>query len=439
MARKFIIFGVGAGAISLVVDGLAGLLLLRLLSEYLPPEAAGYWILVTATGSLLLLLQCGLGPTVARRIAQSLARNDTSLLAETVVSVRKAMVLVGGVVMLASLLAFMVQLRSAADATHQGWAPAAAWFVYAAGIALNLKGQGDLFVLNGLGHVGWDKILRTITSIISIIGYWWLLANGFGLLSISIVHLFLNAAFMFAAQACLRSIHGQVLPHLKASGPLLGELFRAGAKLFVLNIMGFAVTNFGLFVTEHRFGLGKLPLFAAMFKIGSLMAIMAGLVPNMCYPYISRYYEVNDLPRCRRYYLTGLVLSNGIFAVLALPTYIFAQPLFALWLGEGKYLGDTTFLLVLIFNGVLAHHTAQAMPALATAGHSFIVASIINGGLVVGLILLLSAKLGLPGIPLAMILGTVGPSAFVAYKAYHIFFPVSGGIPKPYLTVSLFR
>src|ERR1039458_3552650 len=90
MARKKIMFGVGAGLISLAIDGIAGLIIFGLLVRYLPPKSAGYWILITTTGSFLLLLQCGLGPTVAREVGQTHIPENQARLPSLFGTVRRA-------------------------------------------------------------------------------------------------------------------------------------------------------------------------------------------------------------------------------------------------------------------------------------------------------------------------------------------------------------
>jgi O-antigen/teichoic acid export membrane protein len=421
VANKRILFGVAAGAISLGIDGIAGLLLFRLLARYLPPETSGFWILVTTTGSLLQLLQCGLGPSVARRVAQASAVNDPAVMEQTVATVRKALTYVVGAVIFGSLLLYPAQLASPANKIDHRWQAATAWFIYAASIGLNLFGQGYLFVLNGLGHVGWDKVLRIFTSTAAILATWSVLSMGHGIVALSIIQLIVNAAFLAAARAKLRGMLPGDGGIAKSDTNLFRELFAAGFKLLVLNLLGFTVTNFGLLATERRFGLAVLTPFAAMFKIGALLTTFAGLVSTMSYPYVSKHHAQGEKGACRKYYLYGVAASLLIYAVLGIPTYLFGQLLFDSWLGKGQYLGNYTFGLVLVFNAILANHTAHSMPVLAVAGNAFMVPAIVNGILVVALTLILPTHFGLNGIPLAMILGTVFPSAFVVHVAVRQF------------------
>lgn len=418
MARNKIVFGVGAGVVSLAVDGVAGMLLLRLLARYLPPESAGYWILVTTTGSLLTLLQCGLGPSVARRVAQDLARNDAHIMARVVATVRRALLFVVAGVLLASLLFYMVQLRSSAAATGLPWQATVAWFIFASSIAVNLFGQGYLFILNGLGHVGWDKVLRTLTSGTSIIVAWWLLANGQGVLALALTQLVVNLLFLAAARAKFRSIEQTADAKFPPDKAVLKDLFSSGGKLLVLNITGFAVTNFGIFIAERRFGLGSVLPLSAMLKVGALLLTIGNLVPTMSFPYTAGAYARGDFKSYRRYYLRGVGTALLIFFLLAVPLYVYSDFLFQAWLGPGKHIDRTTFLLVLLFHAIVVHHSAHSLPVLAAVGSAFLVPSIVNSVAVVALIALMPDSMQIRGVVVGMILGTFIPSLYVAFQSW---------------------
>jgi len=148
MARKKILFGVGAGIVSLGIDGISSLLILRLLTQYLSVDKAGYWILVTSAGSLLLVLQCGLGPAIARAVATARVANDTDKLRSLLGAVDVAFRFVAGAVAVAAVAIFFCYLWSTAQRAHLTLASAMGWFPYAVGMAANLQGQASIFILN---------------------------------------------------------------------------------------------------------------------------------------------------------------------------------------------------------------------------------------------------------------------------------------------------
>ena len=159
-----------------------------------------------------------------------------------------------------------------------------------------------------------------------------------------------------------------------------------------------------------------------MLKVGTLLTTLAGLVATMSYPYISKHHALGESGACRKYYIYGVGGASLIYALLGIPIYKFGQLLFDSWLGKGQYLGNYTFGLVLVFNAILANHVAHSMPVLAVAGNAFTVAAVTNGVSVVLLTLILPSYYGVNGIPLAMIIGTIGPSAYVVSVAIRLFY-----------------
>ena len=359
---------------------------------------------------------------MARRVAQVSVTSDPAAMAQIVATVRRALVYVVAAVLFAGVILYPIQLSSSAKTIDQEWQAAASWLIYSASIGLNLFGQGYLFILNGIGHVGWDKVLRTFSSIASILAMWAALANGSGIVTLAAIQLVISIGFLVASKARLKAKLPMEFTDVRPDANSLLNLFSAGSKLLVLNLLGFAVTNFGLLVTEKRFGLAALLPLAAMLKIGTLLTTLSTLGATMSYPYIAKADTQSDKGACRRYYVFGVVGSLATYAVLAVPIYMFGRTLFEIWLGPGQYLGDFTFALVLVFHAILANHAAHSMPVLAVAGNAFMVPAVINGLLVVVLTLFLPKHLGIDSIPIAMILGTIGPSAFVVHVAVRRFY-----------------
>jgi O-antigen/teichoic acid export membrane protein len=419
--KKRILFGVGAGTVSLGIDGIAGLLLYRLLARYLSPDIAGFWILVNTSGAMLLLLQCGLGPSVSRQVAIDSTNSNHQIINRTVATVHRAsqLILIG--VMIFSALLYIVQISSPAKYLKSSGDGLLAWIIYSLSIAINLSGQCSLFIMNGFGLVGWDKILRIFTSSITILASWWSLSIGYGILALAGIQLAASILFLIAARALLKYSHEAPKIIAYPDTKILKGLFRAGFNLAMLSVLGYAVTNIGLFVAERRFGLQVLTPYGAMLKIGALLSTLASLLPTMAYPYVAKAFASGDRSKCKKYYLHGIASSVTIYALLALPVYMFGSRIFELWLGSGKYLGDTTFGLILLFYAMFVHHISHSTPVLAVSGNTFFIPAVINAICVVALSLILPIYFGIDGIPIAMLLGSIGPSAYVVCVALKIF------------------
>ncbi|MCC6142625.1 MAG: hypothetical protein IT368_02350 [Candidatus Hydrogenedentes bacterium] len=420
MARKKIMFGVGAGVISLGVDGLSSLLILRLLTAHLSAEEAGYWILVTSAGSLLLLLQCGLGPTIARAVAGLTVGGDQESQRQMLGAVRSAFGYIAATVALAAVVIHFTYLWPTARAAGLNWKSALSWFPYALGMAANLQGQSSLFVLNGHGEVGWDKVFRSLFTVLGFGAVWVTLLWGGELPALGFIYLGQNLLFWLVAELKLKSYLGASADALPARPGQIRALFHEGSKLLLLNLLTFLITQFTIFIVERRFGLKEVVSYAAMLRVGVLIGTIGSLLPQMLYPYVARAWAAHDYAKCRRYYVSGVVVAVGTALAISLPLYLFGREIFTLWLGDKVPYAPSCFAAVLGFYVLYVYHAANATPALAVAGDAFTLPAITNAVLVLILVFALSSAWGMIGVPVGMILGTLPASVYVVMRSWRI-------------------
>ncbi len=420
MARKKILFGVGAGIVSLGIDGISSLLILRLLTQYLSVDKAGYWILVTSAGSLLLVLQCGLGPAIARAVATARVANDTDKLRSLLGAVDVAFRFVAGAVAVAAVAIFFCYLWSTAQRAHLTLASAMGWFPYAVGMAANLQGQASIFILNGYGEVGWDKVFRSVFTVLGFVAVWGALMMGASLPTLGLIYLGQNLLFWIAAHWKLRGYLDESARRLPPQAGQVGTLFREGSKLLLLSVLTYLITQFTIFIVEKYFGLTQVAAYSAMLRVGVLIGTVGSLLPQMLYPYTASSWAAGDYARCRRYYVAGLLISVAITLLMVLPLCLFGREIFALWLGAKVPYSAACFAAVLVFYVVYVHHSAHATPALAVEGDAFTIPAIINTAMVMILVFELPRFLGLVGVPLGMVLGTAPVSAYVVWKSWRM-------------------
>lgn len=409
-------FGVGAGMISLGVDGIAGLVIFGLLIRYLPAKSAGYWILITTTGTFLNLLQGGFALIVPREIGQTRIPENLPRLPQLLGAVRRAYAWVAMLLVLVAIAFYAFYLRGAAKIGNLGSESTVAWFLYAGGVLMYLQGQGRLFILDGFGEVGWEKVFRIFFTTFGLAANWIALRAGANLITLGIIYAVQNALFWLAAA---RKLH-IALPITRVTAPPAhGQLLRLahdGGKILILSLNNFAVNYFGVYVVQNRFGLAAVAPFTAIVKVGFLLGSVAILLPQMLYPYVATAWASRDRDRLRRYYLLGVGGAVGVFVMLAIPVFLLREPLFTHWLGKGKFLGTATLAAFLLYQLIYVHQCAQAAPVFASNGNAFIVPSIISAILTPILVVILARWFGFVGIPLGMIVGTL-PSAFIVIRA----------------------
>ena len=421
-------FGVGAGIACLAVEGLYGLVILKLLIKHLPDQIAGFWTVVMTVGSFLMLLQVGMGPTISREIAgiplQNLNTAGPQLLL-ALSKVRKARRYIGILIMIVAGLVFAAYLLPLAVRCSIVPAAATACLSYAIGVVLYVVGLFDLFVINGLGEVGWDKVLRTVSVSVGLVGAWLNLTLGGGIVGLGLVFLAQNMIFRSACGILAQRYIPYSNVSLENQEAEVGALFAQGGKLLYLNVLTYIVSNAGILVFEREFGLEKLPGYTAITRIALLLGTIGNLVPQMAYPRIASAWARKDITAARRYYLSSVASAVILFVISSIPIIILRQWLFANWIGAARYLGDGLLFLFIGHQLIAVHHAAHASASLATQGNAFAVASTVNVFLVVIATVILPRQFGPIGFPIAMILGTIPSSLWIVHCAWRKFYPVA--------------
>ena len=435
MARRKIMFGVGAGLISTAVDGLAGLVNIHFLRLYLPESESGYWFLALTTGGFLMLAQNALTPAVARFTAQQSGGRGT--LIGGLASVRRITRWLTLLLLATSVMAFVIYLWPVARAANLGMGAGASWIAYAFGSVGALVASARFATLNGLGEVGWDKFARIVISSLGVLLTWLSLRFGLGLPGLGISFLIQSCIMLGFAEFLLVGQGGQKTSMATGSGgtcrrslptmigrgeaattdPYGGEIVVETAKLFGLALIGYLVMNIGVFVIEKRFGPDIISKYSPLVRVGMLLATVASLIPQTIYPYVARAWATQNYRTHRHLFLGGVGLSIAVYVIGALAVWILAPILMPLWLGSHGYLGPDLLGLVLLMYGLLVSNAAFSTPVLASVGNAFVAPSLLNLILVMMLIWPFSSRWGLVGVPAAMIAGSILPAMWVAYRS----------------------
>ncbi len=438
MARRKIMFGIGAGVISTAVDGLAGLVNIHFLRHYLPESVSGYWFLALTAGGFLMLAQSALTPAVARFTAQQSGGRGIPI--GGLATVRRLTRWLMMLLLVAAVGAFMVYLRPVARAANLGTGAGASWFAYALGVVAALDASARFAMLNGLGEVGWDKVTRIVISSLGVLLTWLSLKYGLGLPGLGISFLLQSAVMLGFAEFLLVGKGEQqpgpatvadgfwrrLMPTLSNTGCVARadtngrQLVVETAKLLGLALIGYLVMNSGIFVVERRFGPDVVSKYSPLTRVGMLLATVASLIPQTVYPYVARAWATRSYRSHRRLFLGGVGLSIAGYVIAALVVWLLAPVLMPLWLGPGGYLGPDLLGLVLLMYGLLVSNVAFSTPVLASVGNAFIAPSLLNLILVLILIWPFSGRWGLNGVPAAMFAGSLLPAIWVGYRSWQL-------------------
>lgn len=414
MNIRKILFGVGAGAVSIAVDGIAALITIHFLLKFLPAAAAGYWLLVTTLGGLLLLGQGAIGPSVARHVAQRLDSGNDEL---TSVS-RMARLMAAGVLVVAALC-YVLYLRhvNVGIATTANWL---GWVLYATGLACSLVAASKFAVLNGYGEIGWDKVTRIALSLGGLAANWIVLRFGAGVIGLGTVYFVQGAASIAFAEYLLRRHRPAQLAETTAQPSELRPLMLETGKLLSLSLIGYLVMNSGTFIIERRFGTEMVSHYAPLVRVGALLSNVAVLIPHTVYPFVARAWAKGDFKVHNKYFSVGWMLSIGLYVLGSGVCLLAAPKLMPLWLGSDRYIGGDVFALVLGVYALIVANIAFTNPVLASVGNAFVVPSIVNLLMVVPLLWYCTNAFGIIGAPIAMLVGSFLPSAWVITRSCKI-------------------
>lgn len=436
MARRKIMFGVGAGVLSTAVDGLAGLLNIHFLFRYLPDTASGFWLVVVTVGGLFILSQACLSASVSRHVARSAAVGTITRHEDSII--RRLTGRLMTVVMLAGLAVYLGYLRPVADKSLLGANASVGWLAYCVGLVFGLYASSRFAVLNGLGEVGWDKVSRIAASSGGAALTWLSLRHGWGLSGLGFIFLIQNIAISLMARLLLdrhKAIANAAPARSKpwrlklgwdrsmptatdlSTGRLLGI---ETSKLLGLALVAYLTMNSGIFIIESRFGPAMVSKYAPLIRVATLLVTLATLIPQTLYPFVAKAWVTRDFPLHRQLYLAGIALTVGGYGLAALACWFLSPILIPHWLKPGGFLGQQIMGLVLLVYAMPTINSAFANPVLASTGRAFFGLSILNLVCVLSLLWPFTSRWGLAGAPLAMFVGSLPSSVWLGSWSWRL-------------------
>lgn len=411
--KRRIIFGVGAGMFGLAVDGLSGLMLYPLLLNRLGAEAAGLWMVMLSVAALMNLAQASMGPVITRNIARSF--NNPKRLDDQIKNIKTIAALLTIALFFIGVILYFTYIEllfEKAGLKEVGWN---SWMLFTAGIASFSYAQFRMFVLNGLGHVGIDKVARALCVAIGFGTAWVSVHFTHDFRALAASYCAQNIIFMIASNLAFRiQIRKTIKNGIAGRGRLDYELIKSGARILVLNSSAYILNNFAIFLAERNQGLDFVPKYTAMTRIGLLLSAISLLIPQMAFPYVARSSAENNIRQVRRYYVIGVLGSVTVFVFTSASVLLLADWLFPLWLGSANYLGKTYLASILLYFLIYVSHIAQSQPVLAIGAADFLLCAILNA-IAVALIMLFTSDLfGIWSYPISLIFGTLPFSIYVA-------------------------
>ena len=424
MYKKKISFGVLFGGIGLIVSTLSGLIIYPLLLKSSSKEIAGLWFFYISFSIIIALGEGGLAPIVMRRAAKAKVDGNPDELNHFLALIKKSFRIVTLLVTAICLIIYFSYIHWVLlEHPHIFFEGLIAWIFFVGGNILTVSNCRNIYIINGFGEVGWDKVLQIVISLFSIAGYFIALKTGAGLIGLS---------FVFFLSAIIYSIFSVLL--LKKFTPYkdnfykkvilkdeIIDIFKEGGQVLILNIVAILVMNKDVFLVERFSGLTTLPLFSALNRIQVMIPAVSMLIPSMMYPFIAQSYAERNYRKTFKLYWQGVIYAMIVALFLCLVLILFAGKLIPLWLGSGNYLGDTIFGLMLLFALLIIHHTAHATAIISIGANYFMWPAIINALLSLPSSYIGIKYYGIEGMIIGNIIATFFPSVYVVYYSITYF------------------
>ncbi len=424
MTKKKVSFGVFFGGISIIVSGLSGIIIYPILLKSLSEEIAGLWLFYSSFTIVMNLGQAGLAPIVMRRAAEALMDGSQESLAKLKSLVNRSYFFVSILVLSICLLLFF---------THVVWilkenndiylAGLISWWLFVLGNLINIYYSKNYYILNGFGEVGLDKLVQIINSVLTILGYYITLNLGFGLIGLSFIYLIASIVNACLSNKLLKKYSPKNLNFEKTSVSKIDllQIFKEGAQIMVLNLVGILVMNKDLFLVQRFQGLKIIPEYSAFIRIQGIIITISLLIPQMSSPFITQNFAIGNYDETRKIYLKSVIKAVTISIIMSVLLLIYAESIFLLWLGKDNYLGDDILFLVLLLGFIYLHHNSHANAVIATGKNSFVIPAVINGVLSLFFAYVGIKYWGIKGMIFGNIIATVFPSLFVVIYSIRFF------------------
>lgn len=415
----FVSFCIGVAARALEAAG--GLLLLPLIVTRFSPAEVGVWYIFLTLQGLIVLLDFGFQPTIARAFAAAfggakmlmreglhadsqsapnhalageiihVARRLYALLALAVIGVTTSLGL--------GFLWFLIQRDGLSIATvlpaWLAFALAIGTTVYLMWVSPLLAGSGKMTANYGFLLTGKLTFIATASA---------LLLGGMGLLALPIATFAAALAGRLVAQPFLADI---VRPALQAcpacrDPELLSVLWHNASRMGVVSASSFIITRANIFVVSVFAGLAASASYAISLQLLTALMAVALLPSQITMPRLVAARLAGDKTLLKQILQLTTVLAAAIFAAGLLFVLIAAAPLLA-WVGSTVELLPTKLLALLGVVLLLETNHVNSALMIATTNVIPFVRSAVISGLAVAVLAILAASLGfgLQGVILA--------------------------------------
>lgn len=402
--------GVSGGVFLSIVSIGVSFFQLRLVLDFLSPSLAGTWLLFTTVGAYIAFFDFGLSPTIAREIAFHLGterldhQQKNKLIADLLATSNFLFRLLAIVVFLLAVLLGEYIVRTNIPSAQYSEI-VCAWLIFSGGAALNLWASSPFAALYGLGNLGTERLIRSISLLLGLGLSVALLYAGFGIIGLAVAWVTQGLLARLIAKRVLNRKYPDLLTiNSKADLKLAKSILIPSFKWAIMGFGAILILQTDNAIIAAMLGPATIPNYEAVAKIAITAMSFALLLVTATSPQISKAYAEKNVTLVASLLSQSIRLSVTAVVFLVAFIAIFGDTIIMLWLGNGKFVGFPILWTLLLMVLLESHHVAMATATVATGNMAFSKPALLAGLLNLVISAILAQQLGLWGVALGTLM-----------------------------------
>jgi O-antigen/teichoic acid export membrane protein len=374
-----------------------------ILVRRLPLEIVGIWIIFANFATYVMFLDMGMTPTLGREISFAAANPEFSETARA----ERIGTLIRSCTTVVGVLAPFVFLIGAGG----GWsylrtivpsalAPQAraAWFVFVAGAAVNLVGEGWFAGIYGLGQVFREKIIRSVAALLGLLFLVIAIFSGSGFMGLAIAYLLQSICSVLMARFVLSRVTSHAIGKGTFDFRIVRELVGPSLKYAATFLGAILILQTDNIVIASTLGPKLVPNYQAVAKMITILMGLSMMLVMTSVPLASQAYARNDAPAMLRLLNRNLRFCLSVMVILGSFLACFADRVISVWLGPSHFVGFPVVWVLLIVMVLEAHHQAMGAATMSTGRIVFLVPALTAGVVNIFFSIILARRYGLIGV-----------------------------------------
>ncbi len=331
-----------------------GLITLPLMLKYLGTEQYGVWVLVGGFTGLLYIFDLGFASSVTRGVASTIAVKD----------VKKTNGIINSALLIYSILAIVIMIAVAVAALVAHYNPIDAvssqdlqLVILLIGLSIAIEFPFKAFAGITTAYLRYDlvAIYKILTKLISTGVLFYLLLNGFGLVSIAILHVLTsivsNLFFLYMAKSVFKEMK---ISSTFIKMEVVKELFHYSSWAFLIDINRIIKERVDLFFIGGFISLTAVSIYYVPLRLVEYSMQMLYKSLNLSLPILTGNSSLGDEVRFRE----NLILFNRInvyFSALSFLFFLFVgETIIYYWMGSAFDYHTAYQILLVLLAGRLA-------------------------------------------------------------------------------------